>query len=208
MAGDPAGPSQGPPSESNVPSAAVRRRQVRRIVVWTVVAVVAACGLGWGIQTYLESRHPEPAWTEIAPIPSVVPWEPNRPAAAGGSPISAMGLRPLAGDPGGIAPPSGATRASAFERRLSDGLEQQARYEWWGQVADAAAHYQNVLRQKGFTLASDRAAGQGQRILFLTGGNSTCLVRLQTNPGPGRLVIIGVVMTVASPDAAGKGKTR
>jgi hypothetical protein len=196
------------PGDPKVPPAPAPRGEVRRIVIWTLVAVAAALGLGWRIQTYLESRHPKPAWQQIAPIPSVVPWESNTPATAGGSPISALGLRPLAGDPAGIAPPPGATRRDAVERRLTDSLEQQARYEWWGQAADAATHYQKVLRQKGFSLVSDRAGQEGRRTLALTAGNTASTVTLQANPRQGRLVIIVVVVTVASPDAAGKGKTR
>lgn len=172
------------------------------------MAIVAACGLGWGFLAYMESRHPKDAWGEVAPIPKIVPWEANSPTGGVGSPAAAMGLRPLAGDPGGIAPPSGATRASAFERKLSDALEQQARYQWWGEPAEAAAHYRKILQQRGFALASDRVGKQGWRTMVLSSGNIACTVTLQTNPGHGRLVIIVVVVTVASPDVAGKGQTR
>jgi hypothetical protein len=208
MVGDPTGKSQGPPAAPTVPGAAARCRQVRRVVFWTLVAVAAAWGIGRSIQSYLESRQAKLTWKDIAPVPSVVPWEANTPAAAGGSPASAVGLRPLAGDPGGIAPPSGATRRDAFERRLTDGLEQRARYEWWGDPADAADHYKKALQQKGFSLVSDKAAGEGRRTLVLTAGNTAGTVMLQTYPRQGRLVIIVVVVTVASPDGAGKGRTR
>jgi hypothetical protein len=145
---------------------------------------------------------------EIAPIPRVVPWEANTPSGAAGSPIAALGLRPLAGDPGGLAPPSGATRRGAFERRVTDSLEQQARYEWWGDAAEAAAHYQKTLKAKGFALVSDRPDSQGRRAMVLTAGNIAATVTLQTNPRQGRLVIIVVVVTVTSPDGVGKGQTR
>lgn len=206
MAGDPAGPSQGPAPAAPTSPPPPRRRQARKVVFWTLVAVTAAWGLGRSIQAYIESRGPKPSWAEVAPIPRVVPWEPNTPAAAGGSPISSMGLRPMAGEPGGIAPPAGATRRTAFERRLTDALEQQARYEWWGSADDAAGHYRKALQDKGFSAVSDKTQSDGQRMLVLARDNIVATVSLRTYPPQARAVII--VVTVASPVAGGKGKTR
>jgi hypothetical protein len=200
----PADVSQGQSAEPNAPVAG--RRQGRKILLWTLVAVAAALGLGWGIQAYMESRQPTPDWSQIAPIPAVVPWEPNTPAAAGGSPIASLGLRPMSGEPGGIAPPTGATRRSAFERRLTDGLEQQAKYEWWGGPDGAAGHYRKALQEKGFSLVSDKAQGPGQRMLVMARGNIAATVAMRTYPPQDRLVII--VLTLASPAPAGNERTR
>lgn len=73
-------------------------------------------------------------------------------------PLAPAALKPLDHDPGGIAPPEGAIRKSAYERRTGDQAEKFALYSWPGRLADAAEHYRAAFAEAGLKLLSDRTA--------------------------------------------------
>lgn len=87
-----------------------------------------------------------------APRPATGPGEMIR------DPLAPAALKPLDHDPGGIAPPEGAIRRSAFERRTGDQAEKFALYNWPGRLADAAEHYKAAFAEAGLKLLSDRTA--------------------------------------------------
>ena len=64
------------------------------------------------------------------------------------NPLAGVGMTQLDGDPGGIAPPKGAVRRSAFVRRTDDEVEMMARYAWQGSADQAAEYYKKYLAGK------------------------------------------------------------
>jgi hypothetical protein len=74
------------------------------------------------------------------------------------------GLIRLDGDPGDLPPPPGAVRRWAFQR-TSGGLEQYARYNFSGSVAEAGDFYLKMLAGRGYHLVSDQSQDAAKRLL-------------------------------------------
>ena len=74
-------------------------------------------------------------------------------------------------DPLGLHPPAGAKRLKAL--RNADG-SMQARYSFPGEIAAAAEHYRNALREGGFHVLSDRPDQFGwHRLVFVDNNRGT-----------------------------------
>ena len=72
------------------------------------------------------------------------------------NPLAGVGMKPLDGDPDGIAPPRGAARRSAFMRRTDDEVEMMARYTWQGSAERAAEYYREYLSREGMKFLGEQ----------------------------------------------------
>jgi hypothetical protein len=197
-----------PPAEKK--GDADRQRQVLRVWLYLglmVVGVFAAWLVGQCVRSYLISSRQRDRDAVILPRPTTRPYRPStNPTDLSGSPLAAVGLVPLEGDPAGIGAPAGARRLYGFRRDLSDAVEQQVQYELTGTVADAAGHYTKTLASKGFALLKDTAAAPSQRVLVFGSGQAHATVALRKDPREEKIVII--VVTVEPPGASGPGSER
>ena len=71
-------------------------------------------------------------------------------------PAEFAGITPLEGDPGSIAPPSGAQRRCALQRQSQDAAVELAGCDYAGEIVAAAAHYRKVLGGQGFVQLAER----------------------------------------------------
>jgi hypothetical protein len=196
------------PAEENGP--ADRHRQVRRTCLFLGL-IVAAVFLAWlageAVQSHLISRR-QRRWQEaICPVPQTMPVRTTGdPADIVRSPLAEVGLAPMEGDPGGFRPPAGARRLFAFERRLTDALEQQARYELSGTPPKAADHYTRAFVAGGFRRLADTVDAAGRRTLVFEKPPAHATLALRRNPRDEKSVII--VLTVVRSQPAGESGTR
>jgi hypothetical protein len=114
-------------------------------------------------------------------------------------PLAAAGVESLPGDPGGLPPPEGAKRRSAFQQRTADSIHQQATYEWPGETPAAAHHYRELLARKGLDLLSDVDKGSVGRVIVARGGSKRVIVSLRKNKTASNRVRISVTMIDSGP---------
>ncbi len=114
------------------------------------------------------------------------------------SPLKAMGLTALDGDPGGVAPPQGARRMEAFQRRLEGQSEQRARYELRrpGAAGAAEEHYGRVLAGKGFVQRREVKSGGGSKRLIYAGDGAAATVYLRGLRATDKIEGVEIVLTM------------
>ena len=187
------------PSEEK--AEAQRRKLVSKTALALALMVVGVGAIylaGRGVRAYLLSRPRAGRDAVIHPGPTTRSLSvPQGPVEAATAPLAAVGLVRLRGDPAGIAPPAGARRLFAYQRRRSEETEQQGRYEFDGPADEAAGHYTAALAKKGFTLVRDGVGPLGRRMLIFDGRGGYAAVAFRTNPPKDRTVII--VLTVVQP---------
>ena len=71
--------------------------------------------------------------------------------------LAGVGMESVEGDPGGLVPPKGAQRRSAFVRRVGREVEIMALYAWSGSFDQAAEYYKEYLVRKGMTFLGERS---------------------------------------------------
>ena len=178
----------GQPKENPPPQ---RRREIRRTIL--VLALLAAGTFAaWQAGVFVSrriGRHTRGA-SSAANLPAQT--QPAPDACSPGdllrSPLAAVGLTPLDGDPGGIAPPAGSKRREAFQRRIGGRTEQRARYELAGAIGAAADYYARALAARGFVRRPDGAAARGGRTMVFVGDAAAATVRLNARPAGGKMV--------------------
>ena len=76
------------------------------------------------------------------------------------NPLAGVGMTPVKGDPGGLAPPSGAIWRWAFERSAGQEREIMALYSWDGSPEQAGEYYKKYLIEKGMKFLGERKFGE------------------------------------------------
>ena len=117
----------------------------------------------------------------------------SRPGGLLADPLGPSGLAPLAGDPGGLPPPPGARRVSAFQSKALGLLRQQARYELAADAQAVVGHYGQILAERGLPLLRDKTDPAGGRELLWAAGRTTVSLVLRK---PSQDEKIGVVILV------------
>jgi hypothetical protein len=115
----------------------------------------------------------------------------SSPDALTGDVYALAGLRHTDSDPGGIAPPAGATRRLAFE--LGDGTR-GGRYDTSATMADTAAYYRRVLDDEGFQAVGEKAGSDGRRTLVFVKQQARAIITLRKRPSDANIVEIVVIM--------------
>ena len=103
-------------------------------------------------------------------------------------------IRRLDEDPVGIDPPDGAAGLRAY--RMPDGSV-VASYSWSGRLAEAAAHYEEALRQQGCKLLDRSKDDEGYHYLKFSGDRGRVIVALRNDPR--KTKIIDITVTVIQP---------
>jgi len=200
MAGE--GPGLTDPADGEQRAAKRRKRKAwlsALLLGMMVLAVLAAYVVGKLVQSHLEnSRASREA--VIFPGPATQPqWHPGAGADAASNPLAAIGLAVLDADPHNVPAPAGATRRDAFQRRVGDEVQQQARYDVSGTATRVADHYTRTLEGMGFQRVKDGAGPTGRRTLVFSRGAVVATVGLRTNLKEAKMVT--VVLTVVVPAA-------
>ena len=140
----------------------------RRQWFWILYAVVLTASISFAVyQGVRFFRGEEGASTKRPPPNSVrraygrigptAPPPTTGPSEMIDNPLAGVGMRPLRGDPDGIAPPKGASRRSAFVRRTDGEVEMMACYTWQGSADHAAEYYREHLGGKGMKFLGEQA---------------------------------------------------
>lgn len=196
-----AGPGPGRPEAPD--ASRPRRREIRRTVLllalmlagtfaaWQIVVfVLRQTGAQRGVDSFAKV-HPR---AEHAKDPCSL-------KEMLSSPLKAVGLVALDGDPDGVAPPPGARRLEAFQRRLEGQNEQRARYVLAGSgaAATAAEHYRQALPAKGF--APRRETKSGGVRWFIFGGDKAAAVVCLRGPRPiDKIESVEIILTITRVD--------
>jgi len=128
--------------------------------------------------------------------------QPQRPATLPATALADMlggsdaGMEAMTAEPSGLAPPPGALRRWAF-KRVQTG-EEYARYEFPGQLEDAAEHYLQMLKEKGGRLVSDRSQTPAKRLLVFDMASAKVIeISLHKAQAPADTVDIGLRVRLA-----------
>lgn len=106
--------------------------------------------------------------------------------------LSGTGLSPLAGEPGGIAPPAGARRLTAVGRQAGGVREELGRYELEGELPLCQKHYRDLLNSRGFKLTGEPQETGLSRMIFFR-DSTQVVVSLRKASADGKTVEITVV---------------
>jgi len=128
-------------------------------------------------------------------------WATTSPYEMTGRPLLAAGMQPLDGQPGGIAPPSGAEPRLSFQRKAADTIIKHASYTYGGDKNVAAEHYLRAIEAAEFEVLSDSTKGPTTRLIVARRGKIRLIVLLRTGKAPEHMVEI----SVTSIGAAGRG---
>ena len=115
----------------------------------------------------------------------------SSPDALTGDVYALAGLRSTDRDPGGIAPPPGATRRLAFE--LGDGTR-GGRYDTPATMSETAAYYRRVLADEGFRPVGEKTGSDGRRTLVFVNRQARAIITLRNKPSDANIVEIVVIM--------------
>ena len=180
-------PEQTPPDDRTT-----RPKQARRTVLvlaMMVGAVVLAWSAGKVVEMVLVSGYRQAA-APHRPGPATRPDEGVGDAA---SPLAAAGLSAFAGDPAGVAPPTGSRRIFGVQRVGEDEIERQVRYSATVSADETAAHYEKVFGALGYRRMRDAAAAGQRRVLVFSKADSWATVSLLMDPQNVKMTNVVVV---------------
>lgn len=182
-----------------------RRRKVRKLAYPCLV--IAAIILAWQVREYLQGRwRPRMPDAEAYNAAITATTGPAWPSGGTGDVVgrgaAVAALAELAGDPGSIPPPAGATRIRSFQRKALGFIEQQGRYEYRGSASAAVEHYKTVLAARGFTLLGAGGKSRQRRILIFVKAPVRVIVSLPDDGEKG--TIIYILLTVVFPAPAAR----
>jgi hypothetical protein len=157
-------------SSSNASDGAgkTQRRVGKRASFWVLYAIVLTASIGFAIwQGVRFFQGQEGGSAEVPKFPSLRQGRdgrigpPKLPTTAGlgamtENVLAGVGMESVEGDPGGLVPPKGAQRRSAFVRRVGREVEIMALYAWRGSFDQAAKYYKEYLGGKGMTFLGER----------------------------------------------------
>jgi len=129
------------------------------------------------------------------------------------NPLAGVAMTPLDGNPGGLAPPKGAVRQSAFVRRTGGEVEMMARYTLQGSADQAAEYYREYLGGKGMKFLGEqvrtgRSASsrpnssrhvRSRRIFVFHGPKQHVTVTLREMPGNDKT--LSITLNLVYPDS-------
>ena len=125
--------------------------------------------------------------------PSQSPFARSRPTTGPDTPFGVLaneGLGELKGEPLGVAPPPGVTRAGGFQRRFGAELHQQASYRLAGPAQPAVDHYRAAFAAKGFRVIKDNPGRDGLRTVVFWNDEGR---RIILTAGEGRLTLTAML---------------
>jgi len=180
-----------------------RRARPLLLLVLLVVAIFAA----WQVHEAFFDEH------STAPPRAVGP-RPDRPADPPGvwsaanlltHPLAGEGIDKLDGDPGGIAPPEGATTRLAHSFVRGNILTERASYDVPGEVDKTLAHYSEAMARRGLGVLNVREDRPDAKFIEFSGaGGLTAVLRLWKLDGDDRMV--RVILVVDRPESLGRGQ--
>jgi len=180
------------------PSGLFHRRGLRLTLLYFCL-VAAGVFAAWQIRTFwLNRRRGEDG--AVRPSRRTIPdegqsqWEVVSPTEWFKNAFEFSGLKPLSGDPGGIAPPDNAERISAFQGERFGLLQQQAEYRYAGTLEDAVEIYRQLLRRKGFRLLRETTDTESATLLF-SREMETASLRLRKRGGEYKIVNVTLVVS-------------
>jgi len=188
------------------PTAQTRERPLRRrrVLAWLLYGLLLVAGVfaAWQIHVFVRSRGEDRSGQSARyRLPARVA-EPAWPASGlpelATAPAASVGLVPFSGEPGGFAPPAGASRQAGFQRRAEGTFQQQVSYGYPGRLHDAAAHYEHLLRAAGFTLLRSMPGQAGCRKLIFTHDRMDVIVALRNIRRQDKIEV-RIVVTVNRP---------
>ena len=129
------------------------------------------------------------------------------------NPLAGVGMKPLDGDPDGLAPPKGAVRRPGFVRRGGDEVEMMASYTWKGSADRAAEYYREYLGGKGMKFLGEQTRtgrsaatrpglsrnARPRRIFVFHGPGRTVTVTLREMTGNDRM--LSITLNLVYPDS-------
>jgi len=187
-------PSPASPGGSDIPS----RRFPRTVLLLTLLA--GGVLLAWAAHRRVFRPHENEPSPKSRPrrssLPDTKPWPVSAPAEAFGETLAERAVRPLEGDPGGIAPPPSARRVSAFE--FSDGTL-YGRYDDPGPMESAEDHYRRTLEAKGYRRLGEVSVAEGGRTVVYERDGAQALVTLRKKASDGKMVVEIVVLVKGFP---------
>ncbi|MBL7218612.1 MAG: hypothetical protein ISS69_00735 [Phycisphaerae bacterium] len=163
------GPDSSQSSSNTSGGASEGRGGVRkRWWFWVLYAVVLIVLVGFTVYFYQRVRSPQGREESSDPSKScfvrrgygrIGPQAPpptTGPSEMTDNPLAGVAMTPLDGNPGGLAPPTGAVRQSAFVRRTGGEVEMMARYTSQGSADQAAEYYRKYLGGKGMKFLGEQ----------------------------------------------------
>ncbi len=174
-----------------------RWQKVKKLACFFLL--VAAIILAWQVHEFFQGRSQPPRLDiesyNIGMTATTGPmWPSSGPGAVIGRGMAVAGLVELAGDPGKIPPPPGASRIRAFEREALGFIEQQGRYEYRGTSSSAEEHYKSILAARGFTLLGAGGKSKQRRTLVFVKASLRVIVSLPTDSERGKMVFISLTV--------------
>lgn len=174
----------------------------RRRGRWALYLLLVASGLfaAWQIYVFASSvrRSAGPGALNAGvckPAPGSPPATmPLDPLDVRGDPLGRMGLAPLEGDPGGIAPPPGARRLGARRRRADGQVWLEGRYDYDGTLDAAVEHYRRIAAARGLRGIGDREVRFGWRQVIFDGEEVLLRISLRKKPSDDKIVRLVVVV--------------
>jgi hypothetical protein len=178
-----------------------RRRKVRKLAY--VGLVIAMIILAWQVHEFFRVRSQRQELDvegyNIGMTATTGPaWPSSGPGAVIGRGVAVAGLVELAGDPGDIPPPPGASRIRSFERKALGFIEQQGRYQYRGSSSSAEEHYGSILAARGFTPLGAGGKSRQRRTIVFVKAPLRVIVSLPNIPEEGK--IVSIVLTVVFPE--------
>ena len=181
-----------------------RRRKVKKLAYPCLV--IAAIILAWQVHEYLQGRwRPQmldaEAYNTTMTATTGPTWPSGGPGDVVGRGPAVAALAELAGDPGSIPPPAGATRIRSFQRKALGFIEQQGRYEYRGSASAAVEHYKTVLAARGFTLLGTRRKSTQRRTLIFAKAPIRVILSLPNECEEGKIIYIMLTVVFPAPAA-------
>jgi hypothetical protein len=127
--------------------------------------------------------------------PASMPSTATAPAGLAANPLATVNLEPLSGDPAGIAPPAGAVRGNGYSRKLPEGEQQFATYDFPGSMDAAAEHYRRALLSADYTRAGDTRASAGRRVMSFVKNGDGATVDIRSAGSSGSKIVFVLVRT-------------